>query len=95
MDPGIKENPYSEVVRTFPGEIKTVKVPAESGVFYGIYYADGTKLTIEDPDAYVVYNEKTYEPQEGVLSLDLEHAYPVRLPSSSWEARQRRTRPLT
>ena len=40
----------------------------------GVEYVEAPKvngmlLKIEDPDAYVIYNDKTYEPENGVVSL--------------------------
>ena len=76
LDPGTEGNPYSDVVTQFPGEVETVNIPVGGAVHYAVYYADGTKLTIEDANAYVVYNGVTYESVEGVVTVELAYAYP-------------------
>lgn len=38
-------------------------------VHYWIYRVSGTSLEIQDPNVYVIYNEKTYTPENGVLTV--------------------------
>ena len=44
-------------------------VPAGGKTYYNVYKVSGTTLTIEDKNAYVVYNGKTYEPVNGVVEV--------------------------
>lgn len=46
-----------------------VTVGANGVEYVEAYKVNGMLLSIEDPDAYVVYNDKTYEPENGVVSL--------------------------
>lgn len=73
-DPGTESNAYTESLGDYPDSLTTVKIPTEGTVYYHIYHADGTILTIEDGDAYVVYNGKTYRSVDGVVTVELNAA---------------------
>lgn len=71
-DPGTQTNAYAEVLSQIPEEISSVKIPTRKTIYYNLYNAAGTVLTIADEDAYVVYNGKTYEAVDGVVTVELE-----------------------
>lgn len=70
--PGAQDNPYTESVSQLPDAITTVKIPVDSTIYYDVYGVGGLILTVEDPDAYIVYNEKTYHADEnGLVTVEL------------------------
>lgn len=76
---GSDESPYMEVIPSFPDSVNSVSVSSKAAVNYQLALQDATVKTykeslliIEDPDAFVVYNEKKYEPKDGVVSVPLE-----------------------
>lgn len=71
-DPGTQSNAYTESLGNCPDEVNTVSIPAEGTIFYNIYQADGTILTIEDENAYVIYDGKTYKSQNGLVTVDFQ-----------------------
>ena len=74
---GTKSNPYVVMDVQVPGSFDTVEIPADKEKYYDVYYVGGTVLTIEDPDAYVIYNGETYTADEsGVLTLTLKNGDP-------------------
>ena len=73
-DPGTETNAYTEVLGEIPDEIATVKIPAEQTISYNVYNAAGSTLTIEDEDAFVVYNGETYEAENGAVTVVLAEA---------------------
>lgn len=80
--PGAAENAYTELLGALPDTVSTVKIPTKETISYNVYNAGGTVLTIEDADAYIVYNGQTYEPAEGVVTVALaegEEGAPVSL----------------
>lgn len=51
-----------------------VTVPAESEYYVLIYKADGVTLRIEEPNAYVIYNDVRYEPNaSGVIEVVIDN----------------------
>lgn len=66
---GTEANRYVEILGQIPEVISTVKVPANQTICYNFFNAVGSTLTIEDENAYVVYNEETYYAQNGVVSV--------------------------
>ncbi|MBQ8279227.1 MAG: carboxypeptidase regulatory-like domain-containing protein [Roseburia sp.] len=38
-------------------------------IYFNMYRVDGMNVRIEDPDAYAIYNDKTYYPENGVVGL--------------------------
>ncbi len=68
---GSKELPYAENLTELPEALSTVLVPAGKTVSYQFFGGQGTVLTIADPDAYVVFGNKTYEPLEGVVTIPI------------------------
>lgn len=69
--PGTQTNAYTEVLGEIPDAVSSVEIPAKKTIYYNIYYAAGTQLTIEDTNAYVVYDGKTYKAQNGIVSVEL------------------------
>lgn len=45
------------------------KVPAKGQVYFDLYRLSETTLTIANPDAYVIYNDTTYEAKDGVVTV--------------------------
>lgn len=89
-DPGTETNAYTEVLGDTPEEIGTVKIPADQNVYYNIYNAAGSYLTIEDGDAFVVYNGETYKAENGVVTVALAEAEgPVSLQIGSGAAEEK------
>jgi len=67
---GSEGSPYVESISGFPESFPSVLIPADSSIFHHVYGADGGVLTIEDAEAYVIYNGTTYEPDEyGIVSV--------------------------
>ena len=73
-DAGSEGSPYYEMV----GEVAqaepfdTVSIPENNGVYYNLDMAEAAILTIEDADAYVIYQDKKYEADEnGIVALTL------------------------
>lgn len=73
MEEGSEENPIE-----LGGELSfEVTVPAGGVVYYDLYKVFDMILQIKDPNAYVIYNNKTYEPNSsGVISLTVNCADP-------------------
>lgn len=63
---GSKENPFVMAGTTFEA-----KVPAEGVVYYQMYKVNGMVLTIADENAYVLYGDKEYKAENGVVSVPL------------------------
>ena len=68
---GQVSNPYAEVIQEYPAGFESVCVPGNSTVAYAVFVHDGAELTIENADAYVIHNGKTYESADGVVKLSL------------------------
>lgn len=73
---GTVGNPIQVSLATVPGSFKTVSVPAGETVYYDIFGANKTIMTVEDENAFIVYNGKTYTPENGVISLYVESMNP-------------------
>lgn len=70
---GTEDDPYLEI----PDEDRTVTtetIPAGETQFYAIYRVGGAILTIENGDAYIIYNGKTYNAKNGKVTLTVENA---------------------
>lgn len=78
---GTVGNPIQVSLSSVPGSFKTVSVPAGQTIYYDIFGANKTIMTVEDENAFIVYNEKTYTPENGVISLYVESMNP-RMPVS-------------
>lgn len=63
---GTQGFPFEIIGTTFDS-----KVPAEGLVYYQMYKVDGMVLTIADPDAYVIYGDKEYKAENGVVNVPL------------------------
>ena len=63
---GTQGFPFEIIGTTFDA-----KVPAEGLVYYQMYKVDGMVLTIADPDAYVIYGDKEYKAENGVVNVPL------------------------
>jgi len=68
--PGTENNAYYETANKLPGLFTTVKIPANSSVYY-LLQTQGDFLIVEDKDAAVVLGEKTYKPENGVITVPL------------------------
>lgn len=68
---GSAESPYMETVAALPDSFSTVTIAEDSAVSFLLQGADGSMLTIEDPDAYVIYDGKTYkdDDEDGMVSV--------------------------
>ena len=64
-EPGHEQNPI-EIGGALSFE---ANVPAKGLVYFNLYRLSETNLTIENPDAYVIYNGTTYEAQDGVVTV--------------------------
>lgn len=70
--PGSEESPYLEIVTQFPDTFQTVSIPTNTTVYQTILGAENALLTIEDVDAYVIYNGETYESgDDGIVTVAL------------------------
>ena len=75
--PGSQENPYYEDI-TAPGSFTTVKIPAKGSIGY-VVKTSAAYLQIQSAEAAIIYDGKTYEPVDGVVTLALpESKEPVR-----------------
>lgn len=80
--PGTETNAYTEFLYALPDTPMSVAIPTDSTIYYHFYNADDTLLTIEDGDAYVIYNGATYTAdEEGIVSVHVlaEENMPVQL----------------
>ena len=69
---GSEDSPYLEFVAELPGQIQTVAISTNGTVYQNLMGLEACVLTIEDPDAYVVYGETTYEPDDlGVVNVPI------------------------
>ncbi len=68
-EPGTSEDNPIEV-----GGVLTFDAPVPVGgmVYYSVYKVSGTILTIENPDAYVVYNDQVFEAVDGIISFPVQ-----------------------
>ncbi len=55
----------------YPVSLTTVNIPKEGKLYFQLESARNTALTIADADAYVVFDGKTYESEEGVVTVQL------------------------
>lgn len=69
---GTKDNPYLETPDSDNMTVKTVEIAAGKTVHYGIYRVSGMYLTIENANAYVIYDGKTYNASNGKVSFKVE-----------------------
>ncbi len=65
--------PYMEILGE-DYQVTTVSINPGSSVYYDIYRVGGLYLTINDSDAYVIYNGTTYTAQNGVVSFTVGNA---------------------
>lgn len=70
---GTKADPYLELpnIADTHMSVKTISIPAGKSVFYGIQRVAGTILTVENANAYVVYEGKRYDAQGGKVSFEV------------------------
>ncbi|MGM9601200.1 MAG: hypothetical protein ACI3W5_06420 [Faecousia sp.] len=73
VDPaGTEKNPYTEILTNLPDAFSSVKIPANGTICYNVYQTENTVLTIEDADAYIIYNGITYSADEnGIVIVPL------------------------
>ena len=68
--PGTAGNPYMEDYLEFPASAESVNIPKNAVVSYAIYGSDELIVTVENPDAYIIYKDKTYQAdEEGVITV--------------------------
>lgn len=65
---GSKSQPYLETPDSNM-TVKTVQIPAGKALYYDIYRVGGKYLTINDSDAYVIYNGTRYNSSGGSVSF--------------------------
>ena len=83
---GSEGSPYVEQISQLPDAFSSVTVPVDAPVFHHVYGAEGGVLTIEDSEAYVIYNEVKYEPDEnGILQVPFVEVKAEEQPSSGTE----------
>lgn len=70
---GNQSDPYIEVLGD-ENTVTTVKIAAGKSVYYGLYRVGGKYLTIEDANAYVIYDGKKYEANNGKVSFQVGNA---------------------
>ena len=70
---GDKSDPYLEILRE-DNTVQTVEIAAGKSAYYGVYRVGGMNLTIEDANAYVIYEGKKYEASNGMVSLQIGNA---------------------
>lgn len=75
-EPGTSEENPIEVGGTLTFD---ATVPVGGMVYYSVLKVSGTILTIENPDAYVVYNDQVFEAVDGVISFPV-HSDDVTIP---------------
>ncbi len=63
---GSKENPYQIVGTQFEATVEGKGV-----VYYQMYKVDGMILSIQDEDAYVLYDDKEFKAENGTVSVPL------------------------
>lgn len=70
---GTKADPYLELPNVSDDymSVTTVSIPAGKTVHYGIQRVVGTILTIENANAYVVYNNTRYDAKNGKVSFEV------------------------
>lgn len=65
---GSKSQPYLETPSS-DMTVKTVQIPAGKALYYDIYRVGGKYLTINDSNAYVIYNGTRYNASGGKVSF--------------------------
>lgn len=66
---GSAESPYVEVLAGLPDSVSSVAISSDSTVYHNVFGVEEGVLTIQDSEAYVIYNGATYEPDENGLIL--------------------------
>lgn len=69
---GSATEPYTEIPDAETQTVTTVSIPAGKSVFYSIRGASGRILTIENANAYVIYDETRHDAKEGRVSFKVE-----------------------
>lgn len=70
---GSESLPYMEIP-TSDMTVTTVDIAGGKSVFYGIYRVGGMYLTINDADAYVVYEGTRYDAKNGKVTFNISNA---------------------
>ncbi len=70
---GSASEPYMEIPAS-DMTVTTVNIPAGKSLHYGIYRVGGMILTINNPNAYVVYGGNRYNANNGVVYIEIENA---------------------
>ncbi len=71
---GTKNDPYMEIPNLDNMTVKTVSIGASKSVYYGIYRIGGMIVTVNDKDAYIVYEGTRYNASNGVVTLTIANA---------------------
>lgn len=74
---GTAENPEEITMTEIPGSIVTDPIDTMNTYYYHVYGIGGTVLTVEDPDAFVIYNGVTYGASaSGVVTVPIANEGP-------------------
>lgn len=73
---GTVGNPIQVSMMTIPGSFETVKIPAGETIYYDIFGANQTMLTVEAADAQISFGGKDYKPENGVITFFVESGNP-------------------
>lgn len=69
---GNSSDPYLEILGD-DKTVKTVSIAPGTTAYYGIYRVGGMYLTINDANAYVIYEGKRYDASNGKVSLKVQN----------------------
>lgn len=73
---GTVGNPIQLSLAAVPGSFETEKIPAGETVYYDIFGANQTMMTVENADVEILYGGRTYAPENGVISMFVESMNP-------------------
>lgn len=66
---GTKEDPYVDTPNADTHILKTLTIPANSSVYYSVYRTAGKELTINNANAFVVYEGTKYTAEGGKVNF--------------------------
>lgn len=69
---GNSSDPYLEILKD-DNTVSTISIAPGTTAYYGIYRVGGMYLTINDANAYVIYEGKRYDASNGKVSLKVEN----------------------
>ncbi len=76
---GAESNPYIIELESLPATVETPEIPAGETVYFSVNGAANAMLTLENENVSVVYNDATYLPEEGVVTVQLTADQPALL----------------